>query len=368
MNLRCDGFALSEAILKVIKATPIKKNNSLLEGIKLSAEDGYLTLTATDMELTIIKKIVADIKIEGEVLVMGKMFAEYVKSIEHEEIELDCADGKNITVKYGENEVTIKCMDVLSYPAIDEVDADVKLEIKKEDLKDVISKTAFSASVDEGRPILKGCLFEIQNDSLTVVSLDGYRLSLCRKNLEYCSANSGKYVIPARSLSEIQKFIDESDDNITLLLNKDKLYVNINNTIIITRLINGEFPGYKNIITTGFTTVATFNRNEFYDSIRRATIMTKEGRNNLVKLEIKDGAVNVESNGDLGNVYEIIKANVEGKENTVCFNGKYLLDFLNVTEDEFIKMNIKTSSSPCIFNQVEGEDYLFLILPMRITY
>jgi len=368
MNLRCDGLALSEAVMKVIKATPIKKNNSLLEGIKLSAKDGFLTLTATDLELTIIKKIVANVKIEGEILVVGKVFAEYIRSIDNDDIELECTDGKNIVIKYGENEVYIKCMDVASYPAIDEVNEEVELEITKDDLKDVIAKTAFSASIDDGRPVLKGCLFEVQNNSLSVVSLDGYRLSLCRKNLVYSNAENGKYVIPARSLIELQKFIDEAEENVKLLLNKEKLYVNINNTIIITRLINGEFPGYRNIITTGFTTVATFNRNEFYDSVRRATIMTKEGRNNLVKIELKDGNINVESSGDLGDVHETIKANIEGKDNLVCFNGKYLLDFLNVTDEEFIKVNIKTSSSPCIFNQVDGDEYLFLILPMRINY
>lgn len=365
MNLTCDGLALSEAILKVIKATPIKKNNSFLEGVKLTAEDGFLTLTATDLELCIIKKIVADVKINGEILVMGKVFAEYIKSIDHEEIELECSDGKNLFIRYGDNEVELKCMDVNVYPPIDQVNADVEIVISKDDLKDVISKTAFSASYDEGRPVLKGCLFEIMGSSLNVVSLDGYRLSLCRKNLISTNVEKGNYIIPARSLVEIQKFVDESEGDIKLLLNKDKLYVNINNTIIITRLIVGDYPGYRNIITTGFTTVATFSKNEFLDSIRRATIMTKEGRNNLVKIEIKEGFVNIESNGDMGNVFETLKATVEGKENTVSFNGKFLTDFLNVTEDEYIKMNVKTSSSPCIFTQVEGDDYLFLILPMR---
>ena len=368
MNLKCDGFALSEAVLKVIKATPIKKNNSLLEGIKLTAQDGYLTLTATDLELTIVKKIVADVKIEGEVLVVGKVFAEYIRSITQDQVELECTDGKNIVVKYGDNKVQIKCMDVLSYPQIDEVKADVSLEITKEDLKDVISKTAFSASQEEGRPVLKGCLFEVQSGAVTVVSLDGYRLSMCRKNLVSQDSIEGKYIIPSRSLVEIQKFIDEAEDNIQLMLSREKLYVNINNTIIITRLITGDFPSYKSIITTGFTTVATFRRSEFYDSVRRATIMTKEGRNNLVKLEVKDGSIFIESNGDLGEVNENIKATIEGKENIVCFNGKYLMDFLNVTDDEFIKMNIKTSGTPCIFTQVEGDEYLFLILPMRISY
>lgn len=368
MKLKCDGLALSEAVLKVIKAMPIKKNNSILEGIKLSASNGYLTLTATDLELTIVKKIAADIKIEGEVLVYGKVFAEYVKCISNDEIELECTDARNINIRYGDNTVFIKCMDLSSYPLIDDVDPISTIELKKEDLKDVINKTNFSASVEDGRPILKGCLFEVTNKELTVVALDGYRLALCRKELVSGDTAKQEYVIPARSLNEIVKFVDEGDDTVKLVFDKDKLLVDINNTVIISRLIMSNFINYKNIITTGFTTKVTFNRNDFYNSIYRATIMSKTGKNNLVKLDVKDDCILIDANSELGVVNETIPASIEGRETIVCFNGKYLLDFLNVTDDEFIAMNIKVNTAPCVFTQVEGNDYLFLVLPMKITF
>lgn len=368
MKLRCDGLALSEAVLKVAKAISIKKNNTVLEGIKLTAEDGFLTLTATDLEITISKKIVADVKIEGEVLVTGKVFAEYVKSLDHEIIELECTDSKNIAIHYGDNQVFIKLMDVSAYPAIDEVEQDSEIELKKDDLKDIINKTVFSASVEDGRPILKGCLFEVVCDNLTVVALDGYRLALCNKKIVSGTNDKANYVIPARSLAEISKFIDEGDDSVKLIFGKDKLYVNINNTIVISRLIMSDFINYRNILTSGFTTSVTFNKAQFYESVYRATIMSKAGKNNLVKVEVKENTLLIDSTSEMGVVHETIPADVDGKETLICFNGKYLLDFLNVVDDEFIRMNVKTSNSPCIFNQVEGDDYLFLILPMRITY
>lgn len=368
MKLKCDGLALSEAIFKVIKAIPIKKNNSVLEGIKLKAQDGYLTLTATDLELTITKRITADIKIEGEVLINGKFFSEFVKSISHKEIDLECTDSDVLRIGYGENNSDVKCMNLSDYPLIDNVVAVNTLEIQKDEFKDLIYKTNFSASVEDGRPILKGCLFEVNGKELTVVSLDGYRLSLARKELISSDAENKKFVIPARSLNEIVKFADEAEDTIKLVFDKDKLLVNINNTVVISRLITSEFINYRNIITTAFNTKVTFNKKEFYDSIYRATIMTKTGKNNLVKLDVKDNCILIEANSDFGVVNETIPASVEGKETIICFNGKYLLDFLSVIDEEFISMNIKTNNAPCIFTQVEGNDYLFLVLPMKVTY
>lgn len=368
MKLKCDGLALSEAVLKVVKAMPVKKNNSILEGIKLKAENGFLTLTATDTELTITKKITADINIEGETLIYGKVFAEFVRSINHEEIDIECTDSDVLHINYGDNSVTIKCMDLSMYPLIDNVNAVNTLEINKDELKDLINKTYFSASIEDGRPILKGCLFEVKGKELTVVSLDGYRLSLARKSLVSSDAENKKFVIPARSLNEIVKFVDEAEDTVKLIFDKDKLLVDINNTVVISRLITSEFINYQNIITTGFNTKVTFSKADFYDSIYRATIMTKAGKNNLVKLDVKDNCVLIDANSDLGVVNETIPASVEGKETIVCFNGKYLLDFLNVIDEEFISMNIKTNNAPCVFTQVEGNDYLFLVLPMKVSY
>ncbi len=370
MKLKCNGLALSEAVNKVTNALPVKKNNTYYEGIKLTVSGNYLTLTATDQDLTIIKRIEADIKIEGEVLVYGSVFAQYVKSINnsYEKIELECTDGKTLSLRYGDNNVDIKCMNVSAYPLIEQVEALTTLELRKEDLKELIKKTVFAAAVEDGRPILKGCLFEVNNKDLTVVALDGYRLSLCRKEIVSVDTERQNFVIPARSLSEIAKFIDEAEDTVKIVFSKDKLLVDINNTIVISRLITSDFINYRNIITTGFTTRVSFNKSAFADSISRATIMTKAGKNNLVKLEIKDNCILIDAISDMGHINETIPAYVEGKETVMFFNGTYLLDFLKTIDEDEIAMNIKTNNSPCIFTQTEGNDYLFLVLPMKVSY
>ncbi len=367
MKVICDGLALAEAVSKVIKAIPIKKNNSILESIKFMAYGNTLTLLATDLELTIKKSIVADVKNEGEVLIPAKFFAELIRSLSTEQLKIDTADGKEVIIEYGENKGIIKCNDVNDYPNIDEVDKKQELKITRKDLKDVINKTIFASSNEDTRQILKGCLFEINGDKLTVVALDGYRLALCNKKILSSNNSEEKFVIPARSLFEISKLIENEESDISIMFDKDKLLVEIDNTVIISRLLAGDFINYKNIILTEFNTTAVFSREQFYNSISRASIISRMSKNKLVKIEVKENYITVDSNSEAGNIHETIPTKTEGKDNIICFNGQYLLDFLNVINDDFIKMNIKASNSPCIFNQVEGEEYIYLILPMRVT-
>lgn len=366
MKLKCDGLALSEAVLKVSKAMPIKRNNSILEGIKLVAKDGFLTLIATDLELSIIKRIPAEIAIEGEVLVIGRYFADFVKSLTDDTITLESTGGQNITIKYGDNEGFIKCMELDEYPQVDRINEVTTVVLAKEDLKDTINKVAFAASQEDSRPILKGCLFEIEGGKLTAVALDGYRLALCKKKVVNEVADS-KVIIPARTLNEVLRVIDEGEDQVRMVFGDGKLMVEINNTQLISRLIAGDYINYRNIISTGFATTAVFSCAQFADSLGRASIISRTDKNNTIRLEVKEGSIQIDSRSEYGNVHESIVAEVEGKDCVISFNCKYLQDVIGAVNDEFIRMNIKTSNSPCIFDQVGGEDYLFLVLPMRVS-
>lgn len=365
MKLTCDGLALSAAVLKVSKAMPIKKNNSILEGIKMVAKDGFLTFTATDMELAITTRIAADIQIEGEVLVLGKLFADFVKSLNDERITLECVGGKNLTIFYGDNEGFIKCMNADEYPAVDKIDEISNFEVEKDKLKDLIAKVAFAASQEDTRPIFKGCLFEVVDNMITAVALDGYRLSLCRKP---CLAQkNGKYIIPARALNEILRIIDDVDDNVKLVFSNDKMMVEIGNTQLLSRLIMGEYINYRNIISSDFNSVGIFKRDKFFESINRVSIISRSDKNNTVKLELIEGAILIDSRSDISNVHERIPAEITGKDCVISFNCRYLQDIVSVIDEEFIKINIKTSNSPCIFTPVDGDEFLFLVLPMRVS-
>ena len=363
MKLSCDGLALSQAVLKVSKAMPIKKNNSILEGIKMVAKDGFLTLTATDLELSIITRLAANVQIEGEVLVMGKLFADFVKTINDEVISLECVGGKNLTIKYGDNESIIKCMEYDEYPAVDRIEEKSSFAIDKVDLKDLINKVSFAASQEDTRPIFKGCLFEICDDVVTAVALDGYRLSLCKKPCE--AQKDGKYIIPARALNEIVRIIDEAEDKVKLIFAEEKLMVEIGSTQFISRLIIGDYINYRNIIACDFNSYGVFSRDKFAESINRVSIISRSDKNNTVKLELNENMIWIDSRSEVSNIHETIPAEITGTDCVISFNCRYLQDILNSIDDEYIKINVKTSNSPCIFTPVDKDDYLFLVLPMR---
>ena len=363
MKLSCDGLALSAAVLKVSKAMPVKKNNSILEGIKMVAKDGFLTLTATDLELSIITRLAADVQIEGEVLVTGKLFADFVKSINEEIISLECVGGKNLTIKYGDNESIIKCMEYDEYPVVDKITEKSHFEIGKDDLKDLINKVSFAASQEDTRPIFKGCLFEIMDNIVTSVALDGYRLSLCKKP---CVAEqNGKYIIPARALNEILRIIDEAEDKVKLVFGDEKMMVEIGATQLISRLIVGDYINYRNIIACDFNSSGIFSRDKFAESINRVSIISRSDKNNTVKLELNENLILIDSRSEISNIHETIPAEITGTDCVISFNCRYLQDIINSIDDEYVKINVKTSNSPCIFTPVEGDSYLFLVLPMR---
>ena len=367
MKLICQGVELSDAVIKVTKALNSKNVSPILEGIKLTAKDDCLTLFATDLELAIEKKINAEVLVEGETVVPGKFFGELVKMLTNEQIELSLDDSQKLKIKYTDGEVEKKCFPVEEYPELERIESAKGFVILSKELKDLITKTIFSVSVDEGRPTLKGCLFEAEDYKISAVALDGYRLAMVNKPLEQ-NAEKMSVIVPARSLNELNKFLDDSDDIIHVKVENNFLMVDLEHTMIMTRLLSGDFINYKQIIPTDFDTNVIINKDQFKNSLDRASILSRLEKNNLVKLDIKENVVNLISNSDDGaNLKESIAINLVGKDMTIAFNSRYLLDCMKAVDDEFIKININTPVNPCVITPCDKEEYLYLILPVRIV-
>ena len=364
MKLICDGLDLSDAILKVVKAVSSKAANPALEGVKLKAKEDYLLLSATDLELSIEKKIKADVKVEGEVLVAGRLFAEFVKKLNKEQIELSLIN-KQLKISYMDSEGALSCMNVDDFPMLPAIDECESFTIVAKDLKDLINKVIFSASVDDTRPILKGCLFETEGDKIISVALDGYRLALCNKSI-INSTKDIKAVIPARALSEISKFISDDESVLKVFIQKNHIMINIDNTTIISRLLEGDFINYKMIIPNEFNSKVIAERLQFENSLERASILSKGDKNNLVKFDIKEKILTITSNSEAGNIKEKISVVLKGKDMLIAFNAKYFTDALKNIADEYITINFNSAVAPCIIRPTEGDEYLYLLLPVRI--
>ena len=365
MNIICNGTQLSEALTRVIKALPVKKTIPILEGVKLSAYGNTLTLTATDTELAIQKTINADVKIEGEALVPGKLFGELIKKLSSEEqIEISFADDQNVVIKYMDSVTSIKAMKLRDYPPIQEFEYDVEFAMLQKDLKDMIIKTIFSAATDDVRPVLKGCLLELDGEEARCVALDGYRLAVAKKKLEmaipYTSA-----IVPAKNLSEIYKLLEEDEEAAHISVCQKKIAVDLKHTKIISNLLSGSYMKYQSSIPTNFETTITISKDMLENCLERAYVMSRFEKSNLVKLDVKEGKLTISTNSEFGDINEVIAVFTEGKEVEMLFNSKFILDCLKVIDDEYVKIKFSTPTSPSVIVPVDGEKFLYMVLPLR---
>ena len=366
MKLICEGLDLSDAVLKVIRATATRTTNPILEGIKLHASEDALTLSATDLEISIEKTIPADVKIPGDVVVPGKFFADFVKKLSNEQIELSLTEQNTLKIKYTDSEGFLQVLSADEFPVIKELTAPEKITLAPLELKNLIEKTIFSVAIDDARPILKGCLFEVDGGALTAVALDGYRLAMVKTDV-VSSSPKMNCIIPARCLGEIAKLIDTEKESIDVLIGQNHMLINDGTVKIITRLLEGEFINYRQVIPSTTSTTILVNKAQLEDGLERASLLARMDKNNLVKFDIRDKILTLTSASNIGNVTENITISLEGKDLVIAFNARYLSDCMHSITDEFIKINFTSQIAPCTICSAENDKYLYLILPVRIV-
>lgn len=365
MKVICDGLDLSDAVLKVSKALPNKAVNPILEGIKITAKGDSLTLLATDLDLTIEKKIKADVLMEGETVVVGKYFVDFTRKLESEQVELSRLYDGQLQIKYGESESELQVFPEESFPKFNVEEENNFFSLSKLEFKEIVDKTVFAVSTDESRPVLKGCLFEIENNLLNIVALDGFRMVVIKKEIN--ASGNFKAIIPARALLEISRLIEKDEGDLKVYIENNSLYVEIEDTILRSRLIEGEYVKYNHILPTSFENIVTVNKDALLRSIERAEIVVKEDKYNVIKFDIKENLMTVSSKSQVGYVTENVNINLNGKDMSIAFNAKYLTDYLKICGEEFININLNSNIDSCIFTPVGNENYLYLVLPVRIN-
>jgi DNA polymerase-3 subunit beta len=367
MKFFCDSTELADAVLRVSKALPVKKQLPILDGMKFQAEGDTLTILASDLELSIQKTIKADIRIEGEAVISGRFIADFVKKLKDENIGID-VNGNQMTITYSENNVTLQCLNSDEFPPILLLTDDASFSMTGKDLKNMLDKVIFCAATDDTRPIYKGCNIETSNETVTAVALNGVRLGFNKKELFNENGTDGfKFIVPARSLSEVSKLIDAPDEIVKVIVQKNSAQFCVGSTMIITRLIDGNYIDYRKIVPNEFSVEAVADKKQLEEAIERATLILREEKGDIIKIELRDKVIEITSKSELGNIRETITAAIKGKDLTIAFNAKYLLDMLRNIDEEFIKMYFINSTSPCVIRPPEGDYYLYLILPIKVN-
>ncbi len=365
MKAVCEGIYLSDAVLKVVKACASKTTLPIMECIKLVAKNDSLILSATDGEISITKRIKAEIYEEGEICVPGKYFADFIKKLEGVEITLNAYD-KKMEIVYGDS---ISEMQILSAEDFPKVNIEVKEKnfvIENELFKKIITGATFCCATDDTRPILKGCQLVIKDNTLTANAIDGFRLATYTGKL-ISSTGDFEIVCPARTLNEIEKMLPAGEGEITVYVQLNHVLVEVEDTVLTSRLYLGDYIKKENIIPKNYLTIVEVDKNELKASIERAAILVRTDKNSIIILDVSANNIEITSNSEIGNVQESVKASVEGKDIKIAMNSKYITDAINALEEDRIKISFNSEIQPFICENIQNKDCLYLILPVRTS-
>ncbi len=365
MKLNIDQRQLSKAIGIVQKGISSKTTLPILSGILLKAKDNTLTLTGTDLEIGIETTLDCVVEREGNIVMTSRIFGDIIKKLPDLPVEIEVDDKQNIHIKCGMSKFNIQGQTSEEYPRLAEIDNEKYFKIPKDLFKNMIRQTIFATAQDETRPILTGALLEITDGKISLVALDGYRLALKSAPVDY--AEDVKVVVPSKTLNELNKILEDDDSDVKITCTENHIIFMLNKTIITSRLLEGQFLNYNDIIRNDYKSRVTVNTQDIKDSIERASLLAREGKNNLVKLEVSDYKLVITSNSEIGDVYEEIKIDLEGEDIEIAFNSKYILDGIRVIDSEEITMDFVSSVNPCIIKPIDDENYTYLILPVRLS-
>ena len=371
MKFYCDQQILSKALNTVSKAITQRTTIPVLKGILITAtRDNKLKLTASNLDLSIERTVDALVEEEGSIVISdSKFFIDLIRKLPKDQIEIEVAENHNVIIKTPNTKVKCVSQSADEFPNTGEIENIVaQLSFNKEILKDMIRKTQFCASIDETKGIIIGVLMELEENSLNMAALDGFRMAVTREKM--ANERRDKIIISAKIMNEISKILSESteekDENIDFILSDKKAVMLLEGTKVVMRLLDGEFISYKDILPKESGTVVKISRNSMIEAIERASLLAKEGRSNLIRIKILENLMNISSASEEGSVNEDIIMEKTGNDLEIGFNSKYVMDALKVIEDEMIKMEFNTAVKPCLIKPLEGNSYEYLILPVRI--
>ncbi|WP_129599570.1 DNA polymerase III subunit beta [Anaerophilus nitritogenes] len=366
MKVICNQKLLSSSINTVQKAVSSKTTMPILKGLLIETYKDGLKLVGTDLEIGIEKYMPAEILDEGSIVLSARLLGEIIRKLPDEDVEIELDHNNHVIIRCANSEFTLLAQPSLEFPELPQVEEDKVYKLPQDLFKNMIKQTVFATAIDETRPILTGVLMEIQDEKINMVALDGYRLALRQGHIK--NIDNNKVVIPAKTLNEINRILmEEENTDIDIFFTENHVLFHMNEIRVTSRLLDGEFINYKQIIPNECKSRAKVNTKNLLNSIERASLLAKEGKNNLVKLSVKDECMTITSNAEIGTVYESVSIQLEGEDIDIGFNSKYFLDALKIIDSEEVYLEFTTSVSPCIVKPADHENYTYLILPVRLV-
>jgi len=362
---------LNNALSNVSRFVSSKNQLPIIGNILLSTDQGRLKLSATDLELSINYWVGAKIDQDGSLVIPSKEITEFVSYLPTGKIDLFLNENNILNISSPKTESNFTTINSIEFPSFPNINPDTIFEIDLEILSQAISQIAFSAALDDSRPILTAILCQFTKTNLTLVATDGFRLSF--KNIKLVNSLNLKtdkpitFLIPAKSLIEVTK-LSKNNKKIKIGLTSDEHQVVfvLDDVELISRLIEGDYPDYQRIVPETYTTKVFINRDDFFQAVKIASVFAKESAN-VVKISIKSNSLELSANApQIGQNKAQVDAKIEGENLEIAFNYKFLIDFLTICKSQEILIELNENLTPGFFHDQSDPSFTHIIMPVRL--
>ncbi len=366
MKIVCDTSILAKACLNIQRSVSVKGTIPALECILLDAGTDGVTLTGYDLEIGSETTVSAFVEEKGKVALNARNLCDILRLTPGHKVTIESDEKDRCKIVSGDAEYTLTGTPADTYPEIPSVTGAEPIAIPQPVLKDMIRKTIYAVAVGESKPVHTGIKFEIGDGKIILVALDGFRLAVRREKIDY-NGDFLQFVVPAKTLGEIVKLADDDEESFYISVGKRHIAFQVGEYRIISRLLEGDFLDYRSAVPSSYSTSIRVNTKDLIDSVERVALLVSTEKiktpirclaeNNMLKLS------NVTSSG---RARDKCMASTDGNSIEIGFNARYMLDALKVCDEETVNIELSGSISPIIITPVSKDNFLFLILPMRL--
>ena len=368
MKLSFEKDSLLNGINIVLKAVPSKTTMPILECILIDATGSEIKLTGNDMELGIETQVEGLILEHGKIALEAKLFSDIIRKLSGGDspIIIESDEKYNTTISCDTSVFKIQGKDGEEFSYIPHIERDRYITLSQFTLKEVIRQTLFSISPNDSNKMMTGELFEVKDNELKVVSLDGHRMSI-RKIVLKEHYNDIKVIVPGKTLGEISKILNgDNESKVQIFFSSNHIMFDFDSTLVVSRLIEGEYFRISQMLSSDYETKVNVNRRSFLDSIERASILIRENDKKPIIITINDEGMQLKMNSAFGTMNAEVGITKYGKDLMIGFNPKFLIDALRIIDDEEVTLYMMNPKSPC-FIKDEEENYIYLILPVNFN-
>lgn len=371
MKITCNTAILNKAIQTAQRVISSKPSSPIFSGLRILTNTENIEIHAMDLNVAISCTVEAQVSEVGEIVVSAKHFAELIRKLPGEDTTITNQSGSNtIKIESGSADFNLFSMNPNDFPPFPIFNGDKAITIDDETIKELIKKTIFACSTDESRPVFTGILVEAENDTVTFVGTNTHRLAIKSKKLSAPVEKPLSMIIPAKVFGEIfRNLTGEAPQEVVISLLKNQLMVSINNIIIVSRLINGNFPNYKKVIPPKFATTTTVAMKDLAGAVERVAIFSTEGDYSTIKMSVSEENITITSSSpEVGTGKEVIPCSTSGSDINVAFNAKYILDILKNLEGDKAIISMNSPLNPVCITSAQEEDYTYIVTPVRVVF